>query len=92
MKKICFVALMLLLPVQSAWAVCADLNRQALPNKAALQTATDEFKNSVASHLRGALSNSSPPPITAIAEGVVATSKMIAAFDSLGVSRCAPIF
>ena len=83
MKKVCVAAALLLVQVQSAWADCADLNRRALPNKAAFQTAADEYKNSVVSHLRSALNNTSPPPIDAIAEGVVATSKMITAFDKM---------
>jgi hypothetical protein len=71
----------LLLHVQPALADCADLNRQALPNKAAFQAAADEYKNSFVSHLRDMLNDKDPPPITAISEGVAETSKMITAMD-----------
>lgn len=72
---------LLLFCAPSAWADCADLNRQALPKKAALQAAADEYKNSVVSHLRDMMNNKDQPPLVAIAEGVVETSKMIAALD-----------
>lgn len=70
---------LLLLSAPSAWADCADLNRQAFPKKAALQSAADEYKSSIVSHLRDLMNDKDPPPIVAIAEGVVETSKMIAA-------------
>ena len=37
--KALVATILFLLHVQSAWADCADLNRQAIPNKAALQAA-----------------------------------------------------
>jgi hypothetical protein len=78
-----FVAtILLLLHAQSASAAsCADLNRQALPNKAALQVATDEYRGSAVSHLRDMLNDKDPPPINAISEGIAETSKMISAMD-----------
>jgi hypothetical protein len=79
-----FVApVFLLLNVQLAFANCADLNRQALPNKAALQRAADAYKNSIASHLRDLLNGKDPPPIDAISEGIAETSKMITAMDKV---------
>ena len=71
----------LLLNAQSAWADCTELNRQALPKKATFQAAADEYKNSIVSHLRDMINNKEQPEIVAIAQGVVETSKMIAAFD-----------
>lgn len=82
MKAFAATAL-LLLCAPSAWADCADLNSQALPKKAALQAAADEYKNSIVSHLRDMKSNKDQPPLVAIAEGVVETSKMIAALDDM---------
>lgn len=79
--KALVATLILLLCVQSAWADCADLNRQALPNKAALQVATDGYKNSVVSRLRDMLNDKDPPPINAISEGVAEITKMITALD-----------
>jgi hypothetical protein len=79
--KALVATVLLLLHVQSALADCADLNRQAIPNKAALQRAADEYKNSFASHLRDMLNDKDPPPINAISEGVAETSKMITAMD-----------
>jgi hypothetical protein len=79
--KAAVTTVLLLLYVQSALADCADLNRQALPNKAVFQAAADEYKNSFVSHLRDMLNDKDPPPITAISEGVAETSKMIAAMD-----------
>jgi len=73
----------LLLSVQLAWADCTELNRQALPRKAAFQAAVDEYKNSTTSHLRDLINNKEQPEIVAIAEGVVATSKVIAAMNDL---------
>lgn len=73
--------ILLLLSVLSAWADCVDLNRQALPKKAALQAAADEYKSSVISGLRDIMNTKDPPPIVAIAQGVVETSKMIVALD-----------
>jgi hypothetical protein len=64
-----------------AWADCADLNRLSLPKKAAFQAAVDAYKGSVVSHLGDMMNDKDPPPLVAIAEGVVETSKMIAAFD-----------
>jgi hypothetical protein len=79
--KALVATVLLLLHVQSAWADCADLSRQAMPNKAALQAATDEYKNSGVSHLRDALNDTDPPPIHVILEGVASTTKMITALD-----------
>jgi hypothetical protein len=79
--KALVATILLLVHAQSALADCADLNRQALPNKAALQAATDEYKGSVVSHLRDMLNDKDPPPINAISEGVAETSKMITAMD-----------
>jgi hypothetical protein len=79
--KALVATILLLLHTQSASADCADLNRQAPPNKAALKAATDEYKGSVASHLRDTLNDKDPPPINAVAEGVAETSKMITAMD-----------
>jgi len=73
----------MLLSVQLAWADCTELNRQALPKKAAFQAAIDEYKNSTASHLRDIINNKEQPEIVAIAEGVVAASKVIAAMDDM---------
>jgi hypothetical protein len=72
---------LLVLHAHSAWADCAELNRQAVPSKAALQRATDVYKNSVVSHLRETLNDTGPAPINAISEGVAETSKMITAMD-----------
>jgi hypothetical protein len=72
---------LLVLHAQSAWADCAELNRQAMPNKAALQRATNVYKSSVVSHLQEILNDTGPPPINAISEGVAETSKMITAMD-----------
>lgn len=79
-----FVAtILLLLHAQSASAAsCADLNRLALPNRAALQAATDEYKGSVISHLRDMLNDKDAPSINAISEGIAETSKMITAMDN----------
>jgi hypothetical protein len=81
MTKALAATAFLLLSVQLAWADCAELNRQALPKQAAFKAATDEYKNSTASHLRDLINNKEQPEIVAIAEGIVETSKMIAAMD-----------
>lgn len=73
----------MLLSVQLAWADCTELNRQALPKKVVFQAAVDEYKNSTASHLRDLINNKEQPEIVAIAEGVVAASKVIAAMDDM---------
>jgi hypothetical protein len=73
--------ILLLFHIQSARADCADLNRQAIPNKLAFQAATEEYKNSAVSHLRDMLNGKEPPPIDAISEGVASISKMITAVD-----------
>ena len=77
--KALVTTVLFLFHIQLAWADCADLNRQAIPNKTALQAATEEYKSSVASHLRDTLNDS--PPINVISEGVAATTKMITAMD-----------
>ena len=77
------VTFLFLLHIPAAWADCADLNRQAEPNKAALQAATAEYKSGIVSGLRATLSSNSPPPMAAIAQGVAETSKMITAMDKM---------
>lgn len=79
--KALVAAVLFLFQVQSVLADCADLNRQAMPNKLALQTATEEYKSGAVSNLRNALNNTNSPPIDAIAEGVASISKMITALD-----------
>jgi hypothetical protein len=66
---------------QSPRADCADLNRQATPNNAALEAATEEYKKSVAFHLRETLDDS--PPINVISAGVAAITKMLTAMDKV---------
>jgi hypothetical protein len=79
--KTLVATILLVLHAQSAWADCAELNRQAIPNKAALQRATDEYKKSAVSDLRETLKDTGPPPINVLSEAVAETSKMIAAMD-----------
>jgi hypothetical protein len=76
-------AVIFLLQTQSVWAAdCAELNRQAEPNKAALQAATKEYKSGVTAGLRAALSGNDPPPMAAIAQALAEQSKMISAIDT----------
>ena len=82
--KVLVATILLLLQAQSVLAAdCAELNRLALPSKAAFQKATDEYKSSAVSQLRDMLNDKEPPPINVIAQGVAETSKIITAMDKM---------
>ncbi|MBB4377061.1 hypothetical protein [Bradyrhizobium sp. SBR1B] len=83
--RVRIAAVIFLLQSHSVWASdCAELNRQAEPNKAALQAATQEFKNDLTASLRAAL-GSNNPPMAAIAQDCLGVLHSI--YFSLFISR-----